>query len=123
MTATITADNGAGTTSPLTILSPWETAIQSRNVVHGLIGGGLVVSLVAPWPRAGEFQALYETEAAAFACVDLHKAESSFTLTETDRPHVGMTYVLAEGGGVRVALDDETLTAWVVTVDYQAVTP
>lgn len=121
MTATITATNGAGTTTPLTILSPWETSWESRNIIHPLIGGGLVVSLVAPWPRAGEFEALYATEAEAFACAALHGNETSFTLTESDRPHLAMTYVV--DGTTRVRLDDDTLEVWVVSVGYQAVTP
>jgi hypothetical protein len=121
MSATITATNGAGTTSPLTVLSPWETSRSSRNVIHPLIGGGLVVSLVAPWPRAGEFEMLYETEAEAFACVQLHAAETSFTLAEPDRPNVAMTYVI--DGDIRIRLDEGTLDLWVVTVSYQEVLP
>ena len=119
MSATITATTGAGSTMPLTVLSPYETAWESRNIVHPLIGGGLVVSLVAPFPRAGEYEALYETEAEAFACAALHAHETSFTLTESDRPHVAMTYVL--NGAVRVRLDEDTLDLWVVTIAYQAV--
>jgi hypothetical protein len=120
MTATITATNGAGTTSPLTVLSPFETSSVSRNVVHPLIGGGLVVSLVAPMPRSGSFEALYATEAEAFACAALHEHETSFALDESDRPHIAMTYVL-DGSGVSVRLDEDTLDLWVVTVAYQAV--
>lgn len=119
MTATITATNGAGTTTPLTILSPYLTSLQSRNLIHRLIGGGLVVSLIAPMPRVGSFDALYETEADAFACVDLHANETAFTLAESERPHVGMTYVV--DGVLTVALDPDTLQLWVVTIGYQAV--
>jgi hypothetical protein len=121
MTATITATNGAGTSTPLTVLSPYETSWETRNIVHPLIGGGLVVSLVAPFPRAGTFDALYDTEAGAFECAALHAHETSFTLTESDRPHVAMTYVL-NGSGVAVRLDEDTLDLWVVTIGYQAVT-
>lgn len=121
MTATITATNGAGTTTPLTVLSPYETRWAGRNVIHQLTGGGIAVSLVTPLPRAGTLELLYQSEAAAYACAELHKAETAFTLTETDRPAVSMTYVVA--GGVTVALDPDTLTVFIVTIDYQEVIP
>lgn len=121
MSATISASNGAGTTVPLTILSPWETAYQSRNVIHDLIGGDIAVSLVAPRPRNGEMSLLYDDETAAFAAAALHRQETTFVLTETDRPDVSMTYVT--DGDIRVALDEQTLNVWIVSVGYQEVTP
>ena len=48
MTAIITAADGSGTTTPISILSPWESTRASRNVVHDLTGGGIAVSLVSP---------------------------------------------------------------------------
>lgn len=121
MSATISAGNGAGTTSPLTILSPWETAWRSRNVIHDLVGGGIAVSLVTPRPRNGSMDLLYDTEAAAFAAAELHLQETTFTLTETDPASVSMTYVV--DGDIRVRLDESSLLAWVVTVSYQEVIP
>ncbi len=121
MSATITASNGAGSTSPVTVLSPWSTSWQSRNVIHDVIGGGLVVSLVAPRPRAGTFEAFYNTEAEAFACINLHLNETTFVLAETDLPNVGMTYVV--DGSLDARLDPETLELWIVTIGYQAVIP
>jgi hypothetical protein len=119
MTATITATNGAGTTTPVTVLSPWATAWESRNVIHDLIGGGIAVSLVGPRPRAGEMELLYNTEAAAFASVALHREETTFTLTETDVSSVSMSYVV--DGSVQARLDETTVRRWVVTIGYQEV--
>lgn len=121
MTATITATNGAGSTTPVSILSPWATSWRSRNVIHDVVGGGLVVSLVAPRPRAGTFEAFYNTEAEAFACIALHEVETSFVLNETDLPNVGMTYVI--DGVLDARLDPDTLELWIVTIGYQAVIP
>jgi hypothetical protein len=121
MTATISATNGAGTSTPELVLSPYETAWQSRNVVHDLIGGGIAVSIVPPRPRAGVFDALYLTESDAFGCAELHQQPTTFTLTESDRPQVGMTYVIE--GAVTVRLDEETQNVWIVTIGYQEVTP
>jgi hypothetical protein len=121
MSATITAADGSGTTVPMTVLSPYETAWEARSVVHDLIGGGIAVSLVAPRLRSGDLALLYGTEAEAYACATLHRSETTFTLTETERPAVSMTYVVA-GSGVVVALDEASLTAWIVTVGFQEVT-
>jgi hypothetical protein len=119
MTAIISANNGAGTTSPLMVLSPYETAHASRNVIHDLIGGGIAVSLVAPRPRAGEIALLYADEATANAARLLHLIPTTFTLTETDVGSVGMTYVV--DGEILPALDDVTVRRWVLTIGYQEI--
>ena len=121
MSATISATNGAGTTSPVSVLSPWAAQWTSRNVIHDLIGGGIAVALVAPRPRSGQMELLYQTEAEAFAGANLHREETSFALAETDTPHVSMTYVV--DGTVDVRLDEDTLVLWIVTVGYQEVAP
>lgn len=117
MTATISAVSGAGSTDPLTVLSPYSTANRSRSVIHSLIGGGIAVSLVAPDPRSGDLALLYETEADAQAAAQLHLLPTGFTLTDTESPSVSMTYVV--DGDVSVELDQDTLTLWVVTVGFQ----
>jgi hypothetical protein len=117
MSATITATNGAGTTAPITVLSPWSTAWRGRNVIHDLIGGDIAVALVAPRPRAGSMELLYTDEAEAFACAQLHREETTFALSETERPYVSMVYVV--DGEVTVSLDAATLDAWVVRIGYQ----
>jgi hypothetical protein len=119
MSATITANNGAGSTTPHFITLPYETGHQSRSVVHDLLGGGLAVSLVTPRPRSGELQLLYVDEATANAGRLLHLQETTFTLTETSRATVNMTYVV--DGEVRVTLDTDG-HAWVVSIGYQEVT-
>ena len=121
MTATITATNGAGTTSPLSVLSPYSAEWASRNIVHDLIGGGIAVSLIAPRPRNGVLELLYAAEADAVHAVTLHREETTFLLTEDDAPSVGMTYVLDGSLGYR--LDEGTLILWIVTLGYQEVTP
>lgn len=121
MSAIITATDASGTSTPLTVLSPWESGRTSRNIVHDLSGGAIAVSLVAPRPRSGTMDLLYPDETSAFAALDLHSHETSFTLTESDRPHVSMTYVIS--GDVRIRLDPDTLELFIVSVDYQEVEP
>jgi hypothetical protein len=121
MTATITANNGAGTVNPLLVLMPYEYGNESRNVIHDLIGGGIVVSLVAPRPRSGSFDLLFADNAAAVAAAQLHREETTFTLTWPDLPTGAMTYVTSDSVSVRK--DPVTLKRWIVTVGYQEVTP
>lgn len=118
--ATITANNGAGSTTPHFITLPYDTANQSRSVVHDLIGGGIAVSLVTPRPRTGELALLYTDEASANAARLLHLQGTTFTLAEGSTPTVNMTYVVS--GDLRVGLGMDG-HGWIVTVGYQEVTP
>lgn len=118
MSSTITATSGAGTTSPTLILG-YATSRESRNIVHDIIGGGIAVALVAPRPRSGDLRLFYPEEADAWAALALHGHETTFSLTDTDRPGIGMTYVV--NGSVSLALDEQTRTRWTVTVPYQEV--
>ncbi len=107
-----------GTTYPVMVLG-YETDREGRNIVHDLIGGGVAVALIAPRPRSGELRLLYASEALALAAVSLHANETTFTLTNTDRPAIGMAYVV--NGSVRLELDPQTRRMWTVTVPYQEV--
>jgi hypothetical protein len=115
---TITADSGAGSTSPISILTPWAASWQSANVVHTLIGRDTAVSVTGARPRSGEFQALYDTEAEAFECVTLHRGATTFTLTDSGIPTVDMSYAI--DGEVRLTLEAD-LRHWVVTIGYMRV--
>jgi len=119
VTTTITAANGAGSTSPVSIID-YDAGNESRNIVHDLIGGGIAVALIAPRPRAGDMQLLYTAEADAWAAQALHRQETTFSLTDSVRTGIGMTYVLAPGGNARVTYDKRN-EVWVVTVPYQEV--
>ena len=120
MGSLITVNDGSGTsTSPALVLG-YDTQRASQNIVHDIIGGGIAVSLIRPRPRAGTLELFYLTEAAAFAALDLHSIESTFSLADSDRPAVNMTYAL-DGSGVQVALDPETRNRWIVSVSYQEV--
>lgn len=121
MTTTISASNGAGSSSPIAVLAEYSATRTSRNVLHNLIGGGIAVSLVAPNPRSGVIEYLFTDETAAWSCLDLHAVETTFVLTETSRPVVSMTYVV--NGEASIRLDAATSTVWVVSVGFQEVEP
>lgn len=119
MSVSISAHNGAGTSNPITVLSPYATERQARSIVHDLIGGGIAVSLIEPRPRAGTIAYLFDNEDDAAACLALHAAPTSFTLTVSDSTSTGMEYVLQ--GVASLALDPQSITAWIVTVGYQQI--
>lgn len=119
MSATITANNGAGSVAVLSVLVPYDTTTQGRNVLHYLTGGGIAVSLIASDLRSGTYDALFDNEGDAWDCERLHRGATSLTLVDTSRPSVGMTYVVTDG--VTVTLDEATQTTWVVSITYQQV--
>lgn len=119
MVSLITANDGTtNTTSPLVVLG-YQTARESQNIVHDLIGGGIAVTLIRPRPRKGTLELGYLLEADAAAALALHARETTFTLTDSDRASVTMTYVV--DGSISLELFDETRDRWVVSVDYQEV--
>lgn len=107
-----------GTTSPQLVLG-YDTARAGRNIVHDLIGGGIAVALIKPRLRSGRLELLYPVEADAWACLALHGLETTFQLTDTDVPAIGMRYVL--DGEIELRLDEQTQAVWIVTVPYQEV--
>lgn len=118
---TITRTSDSATTTPSLVLG-YETNRAGRNIIRSMIGGEITVTLIKPMPRAGTLELFYPDEADAWAALALHELADSFVLVDTDRPGVGMTYVLG-GGGVSLALDDATRDQWVVSVDYQETEP
>ncbi len=120
MTVTVSATNGAGTSSPITVLSEYSTAYPPRNVIHRLIGGGIAVSLIEPDPRAGTIRYMFTDEGLAWDCLTLHREASTFIVSDSDTPAVSMTYV-TDGSGAGIALDDSTTRVWIVSIGYQEV--
>lgn len=106
-------------TTPLEVTG-YAATRASRNVIHDTIDGGLAVVLVSPRPRSGTLELLYDDEAAAFAALNMHALETTFSLSSTERGAVGMTYVLA--GDLTIELEGQTRHLWLVRVAYQEVT-
>ena len=121
MSTTIRAQDGSGaSTAPFMVLG-YETARESRNLVHDTLDGGIAVALYVPRPRSGTLRLFYLTEADAAAAATLHARNTSFTLESTDRTTINMAYVTV--GTTRTALDDATRNRWTVDVGYQEVLP
>lgn len=118
MATFLTARNGAGSTAPV-VIDGYETSRESRNVVHDLIGGGIAVTLILPRPRSGELTLRYTSETQAWGALALLSNESAYTLTDSDRPGIGMTFVV--NGDVALSLDEDTRDTWTVQVPFQEI--
>lgn len=114
----VTIAKGATTITPALVLG-YRAETDSLNVVHRKIGGGIDVSLADDTPRTGTLTLFFLTRAEAWAAQALHATAGSFTLTDSDLPQTNMNYV--RDGKMEIALDDQTLTRWLVTVGFQEV--
>lgn len=116
MAHNISANNGAGSVSPVAI-EGYAPSRESRNVIHDLLDGSLGVAYIAPRPRSGTLRMLFRDRTEAFFAYNLHAEETSFLLT-SDLTEIGMTYVL--DGSIDMDLDAKT-GLWWVSVGYQEV--
>ncbi|MFJ6534413.1 hypothetical protein [Microbacterium sp. NPDC091662] len=118
MTSLIIPNDGTSANVSPTLVLGYEASLESKNVVHDIIGGGIGVTLIRPRPRSGTLALFFTEESAAFAAVELHKRETSFTLSDTDRPVVGMRYIVDGSVGIRLTDDRKR---WEVSIDFQEV--
>lgn len=113
---TITA--AGATTIPL-LVDGWTESAEGRNIINPVMGGGVDITLQPASKRNGTFTLVYPDEASAVAAFQMHRQAAVLTLSDSDRPSVGMSYVLA--GSLSRSLDDESRDFWLVTVEYQEV--
>ena len=119
MVTQITSSIAGDTTSPALLLG-WEFSRRGGSIVHRVLGSAAVdVTLRPAELRSGTLNLFYLTEAPALACEAMHSKAASFTLTDSDRPALGMQYVVT--GQIRVTLDPETMTRWLVSIDVEQV--
>lgn len=118
MTTTITAQDGtADTTIPLVMVGFAPTA-ESGNIIHNLIAPGTIaVTLAGDYPRSGSFRLVYDNDTDAEVARLLLGRSTWFTVVDTDRPVVDMTFVRA--GQITTAVHDEILNVWEFEVGYQ----
>lgn len=116
----ITVQDGSGATTAPDLVLGYDTAYESRTIVHDTLDGGIAVSIIPPRPRAGTLRLFYKTETAANDAARLHLIPATFQLASTDRPTINMAFDVV--GQVRVLLDEQTRNRWTVEVGYQEVT-
>jgi hypothetical protein len=106
---------------PLLILE-YQTQWEAGNILHEIVGTSYpAATLRVARPRTGSLSMLFADEATARDAADLLCRASKFALTDTDRPTIRMSFVAS--GSISLTLDPETLTYWILDVDYQEVAP
>lgn len=119
MTITITC--GAASASPRQILS-YKSSRTARNLIHDIIDrADPDVTLKPAGLRRGTLEMLCLDLTAGLAMEALHAGEGVCVLEDTERPGRNMSYVSA--GDISLELDLQTGTRWIVSVDYQEVSP
>lgn len=122
MSITITAQDGTGDATTPTRITRYDAASDSGNVVHEMIAPGeIAVTIVGDLPPAGSVSFLYTTDAAADAARALLGRRTSFTLVDTDRASLGMTFV--RDGRLSPVIHDELENLWIIEVGFQEIVP
>lgn len=123
MTVTITRNPSTGAL-PAAFRAEYGSSQAGQNRVHVLVNGTLDVTLAPAALASGQLVLLFATMADAIAMRAAHAAVGTFTLTDTDVPAAGMTYVVAPGdGALQLAKADEDGHTWQLTINYQQVAP
>ncbi len=118
MTTTIT--NGTTTITPI-LMDGFEDSAESQTLVHRIIGrSDPDVTFRAATMGAGRASFVFGSDAAAaLAARDALREPGTWTLADTDRPEVGMSFVVQ--GQITRTLDPETRDVWLVGFDWEAV--
>lgn len=144
MTTIITADDG--TAIYPTIVDGFESSRESQNLVRTILGREAPsVALRPATLRRGTLTLVFGTEdgeselvvidgivqslttpsqdgeSASAQAEALHAAGRKFTISDTDRASIAMTYVVQQGGRISRSLDPETREVWLLTIDFQEV--
>lgn len=100
------------------VVDGFRAAREARTIVHDVLGSADVdVSMRPVGLRRGVLQMVFADAVAASAGEDLAATTQLLTLTDPDVPTVGMTFVVA-GGEIGLELNDETRSAWVLSVPF-----
>lgn len=120
MTTVITYTDG--TITP-TLVDGYTIARESRNIEHIILGRASSDFTLRPAGlRAGTLRLLFPLEADATAAEAALSTAELFSLVTDDRDGLDMSFVVV-GGGVELALDDQTRSVWIVSVTFQETTP
>jgi hypothetical protein len=98
----------------------FSTARESRNIHYNTITGygSAVVLRPAAW-RSGELRLWTDDYVKAFGAMEFFSAPATFNFQNDDLPY-GLDMEFAVEGEARIE-QDETKTAWIVTVGYRQV--
>jgi hypothetical protein len=114
----ITSD--AGSFSPLLRYSASES-IESRNVIHELIGGGVAVTFGGSPLATSNLEMVFTSEASCLDAYDQLINGHLFELTDYSKTSTSMFFVVS--GNIQREFIIESTDTWTITVDIQQVEP
>lgn len=120
MTHTITAQDGTEDSfSPVAIVG-FAPSVDSGNIIERLIAPGqIAVTLVGDYPRAGDLDLRFSSDADAEAAREILGRRCLFSLVSTSREVVNMTF--ARAGSMTPAMNSAIPGQWEFRVGYQEV--
>lgn len=114
----ITSD--VGSFSPLLRITATET-VQSRNIIHELLGGGVAVSFGGDGLSSSTLDMVFTSEADCLDAYDQLNTGHIFELTDYSKPSTSMFFVVS--GNLTREYVIESEDTWTISVDIQEVTP
>ncbi len=109
-----------GDFSPLLRLSASAT-IDSRNIIHPLLGGGVAVTFGGDSQATSTLEMLFTSEAASLDAYTKLNTGHIFQLTDYSKTSTSMYFVVS--GGITREYLTESDDTWLITCDVQEVTP
>lgn len=114
-----TISNGTDTLTPK-LINGWEATREARTIVHDILGTNEpAVTLRPQGHRTGKLEIVVGTDASLAASIEsMLCAGDLLTLASTERPTLGMSFVVA--GDVVTRLDD-TRQVWLIDAEFREV--
>lgn len=118
---TITAQDNAAVITP-TIVHGYDTSARSGNIVHELIAPGVIaITLVGDLPASGTLRFIFDNDSAATNARAVLARPTAFTLEDSDRPSINMTFV--RDGSLSATIHDEVRDVWEFECGFQVIAP
>lgn len=114
----ITSD--VGSFSPYLRMTAEET-INSRNIVHELLGGGVAISFGGDGLSTSTLEMLFTSEADSLTAYTILNTGHIFELTDYSKTSTSMFFVVS--GNLTRQYQVESEDTWTISCDIQQVTP
>lgn len=114
----ITYAGGADVHPDYAIIGSATTTSTPGTVVHTILDGPPVYTLRPAEPLRGTLHLGFVDEQDARDALEVHRLPSVFRITSSTRGILNFAYIVT-GGDLRLELDAETASVWVLEVPYQ----
>lgn len=112
----------AGSPDPATLSNPvmvlgFDSSREVRTTAHAIIGSAEPSYTLRPaGPRSGTLRFLFDSYTELSRAENIHAKQGKVILTDPTFPGGTLTYIAQ--GSVRVVLDEDTRTLWVLETDF-----